>query len=531
MGFKGGFAAFTEGYQRAQERERLIARQEKQDAWETENQERKREEWGRTAKQQAKDDALNAALEKAGGPVEEEVPQAGPVMPDVQGVAAPLAPIKVQRPARPEERYERAAEAYGQYGDVANYAKLKGASEAELMQRSAQAFGQLYNGAGGSSSNKDLIGKAVSIFNSDPGLGQIENVRYGADGSVSFEAVNKRTGQRMPKSFQDPRQLLDDLHGYYSPKSFEAMRAQQSKDANETVVLGAGGRLVKKATGSLVADNPKDGYVSRDADGNETWVSTKTGGAKAGKAPVNAIDVAFEDMTKGAETKFLSNDDYIAARELAKRIHNDNGGKVPVDTAIKTALAVRANPELEVPEVDVNTGMIHMVVKDARNNDVITRPAYAEGKNIKDIKPETVKALVAGMEKKLGAAEFEAIRDVAFDRSGKSARRYLDSQLPKQLAELRAMPAYKNTPEGTLRQIANNYLTQVLEPALMRKAELISMYDTQRSLEGGKRLRYDDKGRVMPEKPAAKTNRFQGGLSPFGATVPGAMAIPGVDDL
>lgn len=242
-------------------------------------------------------------------------------------------------------------------------------------------------------------------------------------------------------------------------------------------------------------------------------------GSGAGKAPISPVDDVMERMSKQVESKFTSVTDQNKVAALAKTIFADNGGRVPPERAISSAMDLVSKPELEVPQVDMDTGMIHLVHKGGRDGDVITRRNYAEASQPKDLKPEQLKGLVAGM-KASNPAEFEALRDMAFDTTGNAARRYLETVVRPELVKLAESRSNLNTPKLKA-DFVNNALEQVSAPALRRKAGLLSLYDTEQAKQDGARLTFDPQGNRLT--PPSRALQAQAALRALDLSDPAAV--------
>ena len=497
MGFKGGFAAFTDSFMKTMdaenERKRLEVERADQKSRQAENDQWTRDERALQVKNRTEAEDVKKKLIEASAPVVEDVAQHGPVTPGME-----LAPIKVSRPKMLDEKLDSIARVYEVQGNLPEALKYQALSDSEKMRRSAKGFMDLQASAKDATPDQ-VINSAISIFNNDPSLGHIENHTKNTDGTYTMDIFNKKTGQRVTQTFK-PEDILSGLRMHYDQAG--ALKSQADDlERSRKITSHREGSTLTDGNGRIVGTTPF-----------RPLAPGKGSAGSNGKAPYSELGEAWDSMIKSTDTKFSSPDAAIAARDMAQRIHTNNNGKVPPELAIKTAVAVAANPALEVPEVDLETGMIHMVVKDPRHVDVITRPNYATAASLKDVKPETAKALIASMEQKLPPEEFQIIRDVAFDRSGKAARRYLDARVPEMVAQLKSNPAYKTVPDQKVNEIARNYVEQTLAPILLRKADLISRYDNQRGKEGSNPLTYTNGVRNAMPKRHEKQLNFDGGI-------------------
>ncbi len=427
--------------------------------------------------------------------------------------SAAALPVTTTKQRTTDEMARARAAAYDRAGQFKEAREYEAFADKVGWERSARGFDALYASAPGKTTQQ-IVEEAASIFNNDPFAGSVENIKYGPNGSVTYDAVNKTSGARLSRSFANSQQLLEGLRSFYSPETFKALQSSRLKLAEEVAkenakprVLGAGGALVSADGGKLVENNNGYVQVGTDEDGNPINVKAGTGGggrgAGSGKKSEDPVTEVFERIAKESEVKFPTPEARQVAKVMADRISVNNGGKVPPELAALTAIKLQTNPALEVPAVNPDTGMIQMVVKDARNGDIVTRPDYADWSKVRDLKPEQLKELVSGMQKELPGAEFEALRDAAFDKSGKAARRYLEAERAKLMGQLREDPRYKSQPDAVLAKAVDKHLASFTEPALQRKASLLSMYATSLGSDGYNMLKFDDNGvRVKPNRTA-----------------------------
>ncbi len=241
LGFKGGFAAFMDGYNKQEAVNLQRDRQAKDDEWTQKQRARQEDEQQQSKK--LKDDMAAAVKD-----VETEVPNFVMQSDDAGNVPA----VKEKRAQTAEEKLRNISKVYSGVGNVEKAIELEGAANKLTMQDYATKFNQLRSGAS-ALPIKDQLDKAVQIFNDAPNAGTISNVRYDDKGAVTFDALNKVTGQKITKTFSDPKQLLDDFHSYYSQGSWQQESEARRKEAADRSKLQA------FAPGSMVTD--RDGNI------------------------------------------------------------------------------------------------------------------------------------------------------------------------------------------------------------------------------------------------------------------------------
>lgn len=269
--FLGGIANAYKGYQQGadQELERqqlaldreqkaLENRQRGEDrAYQLTQREYAAGQQARTLREQKRDDAMQDELRAI--PLEREQ-----VTPEVTGnnPSAYRAPTTTKAARYNDEMARDHAKVLmknGKFGEAEKY--LTYANKVGF-ERSTKQFNEVVASSTGKS-GLEIVKSVAEVFKNDPYAGQIENIKEGADGSISIEAVNRETGQRQLKTFKNAEQVVNDLRAYYSPEMYakleDARRAQAAelaKESRKTTVLNAGGTLVD-ATGRVLAHNPR----------------------------------------------------------------------------------------------------------------------------------------------------------------------------------------------------------------------------------------------------------------------------------
>lgn len=285
LGFKGGFAAFMDGFTKAQDKEYQRDRQKKEDDW-VENQHK------RTLDEQTRQDQLRQDLMDAGKDTIDESATTDPAKP-------------VMRKRTQDELMFASADAYRKAGDIAKYHELATAGNKIAMERAANNFNRLYYNADGLAPEQ-LVNQAIGIFNQDPTVGHIENPQYREDGSVTFDTVNKRTGERISHTARDSKSLLEDMHAYYNPQGYAAKQARIAEQAAKVEKLGAGDQLVQN--GRVIATNANEPAAVQAA---RIRASGRDSGGAGGRAekPVNPKivkstdgdgNIVFHDENSGA---------------------------------------------------------------------------------------------------------------------------------------------------------------------------------------------------------------------------------------
>jgi len=220
IGFKGGFAAFMDGYNKAEQQNYTRMRQEKEDAWLQSQRDAKLAE-------QKRDEELRTKLSELSPKATEQVDNFV-MAPDANG-SVPA--VKVERTKTQAEQLEDLAGAY-QGNDPAKALELKSKADALRTQDYQDKFIQ-FRASAQSMPLKAQVETARQIFNDAPNPGMIGEPVWGADGSVTFDAVNKATGQKVRKTFSDPIKLIDDIHAFIAPKSYQGEVAARTKRAQE----------------------------------------------------------------------------------------------------------------------------------------------------------------------------------------------------------------------------------------------------------------------------------------------------------
>jgi hypothetical protein len=231
IGFKGGFTAFMDGWNKAEDRNRSQKRQDEEDAW-------MKRERDRKIADQEREDKLRDDLSEATKDKTEKIDNF--VMAPVDGA---VPPVEMTRPQTEEELLRSTERVYRKAGKVPEAIKYGSAAKQLGMEDYATKFGQ-WRAVAGELPVQEQVKQAIQIFNDSPNAGTIgEPVFDAKTGAVTFDAYNKVTGQKLTKTFADPKKLVDDLHSYYSQGSWnkeQEQRAAAAKEAAKPFNLGPG---------------------------------------------------------------------------------------------------------------------------------------------------------------------------------------------------------------------------------------------------------------------------------------------------
>lgn len=363
LGFKGGFAAFMDGYNKAEERNYTRDRQAKEDAWVQSQRDVK-------LKEQERDETLRADIVAASKDKVTSVEQQGPLM-QQDGVDMPLPNIEQSRPQTEEEIRRSAAAAYRKNGKLTEAFANEDSAKKLGMEDYAIKFGQFRSSAQ-NLPIKDQVAQAIRIFNDSPNAGTIGEPRYDANGAVTFDAYNKVTGQKVTKTFADPKRLMDDLHAYYSQASWAKDQAdlheQEKKLATEnsklhnaapgTTVYNGAGKIMFKVPDRLSVGGVGGGSRGGGGGGGDQREIQPDTGARLD--PVKTYEKIYENLfnqnekVKESGVGVAKTDEQVtaAARALAQKSVNEfasNEIKQRKDGAISGRLAplksgMQANP-------------------------------------------------------------------------------------------------------------------------------------------------------------------------------------------
>lgn len=480
-GFGLGLANFMQNYQQGIDHNREVARQAKSDAWAQEAHDQLLATTARQNKAAAQDDALQSSLTKVNAPVISTRAQEGPQYQDEQGVTTPLPDLTSERAPTQDEQFDRAASAYSTRGDPGNAAKFTDAARAERMRRSSEAFNQVYSGSQGKDL-KGLIDQSVQVFNADPGVANLENVRYDDKGGVTFDVFNKQTQKRISKTFADPRQLLNDLHSYYAPESWAAMeKARQasemkvSEERSKQHVLRPGDVLGSQASGITKNDDLKPGFTwEADANGNRYQKPIgKTGVGGIGTDTYKLSNDAWELANKG-ETK-LGPEMLLPGARLTQELVTNGKGKVPPALAAEVAHTVLADPKKVEPSIDNRTGRISGVFQHPTRGEFVIDADTASATNPGKFTPEQLTAMTSTYLSKLPATDRAGLVAAAFDVKARNTmvadiNTTLEQAAKEQLAKT---PGQERAVQAWLEKAKSEN-----QAALKEKLALVSKYST-----------------------------------------------------
>jgi len=328
LGFKGGFAAFMDGYNKAEERNYMRDRQAKEDAWVQSQRDIK-------LKEQERDETLRKDLAEAAKDKQTTTPAHGPLMQE-NGIDIPLPDIVQTRPQTDEELLHSTEQVYRKAGKLPEALKYGSAAKQLGIQDYATKYNQLLAGAS-NMSVRDLTRRAIQIFNDTPNAGTIGEPRFGEDGSVTFDAYNKVTGQKLTKTFANPKQLLGDFHAYYNPASWQAEQAQKAAEAKAAALEDAKGRVM--TPGQVLIKDGKPVYrVPERLNINNTVAKFK---AVYGRDPTQDELIKISGLGKGPDSEASAIAKMIVDKALSAGTLQPNEAMDAYLAAKKTALGSR----------------------------------------------------------------------------------------------------------------------------------------------------------------------------------------------
>lgn len=533
ISFLGGLAAAADGYRTAMESNRREDRQAVLDGYAKADHEYQAGQRERTLKQQGVSDKAEEAMRNVR--TEDEVTTYGEAPPENQSMVPaipgdrPDAGPLLGKPAAPtgamstpsalptvtkrmRSRQEMALDqAKALMGGTAEQMergqKMWDHASSEIRTLSNYKINSIEDGMAG----KDLMSTArevESVFNKDAFPGTIKDLVENPDKSVSFTAYNQETGTSRKMTFRNQAELIGSVRAHYSPEAAAELRAARAAAAAKTRKL-APGEIEFGADGRIVAQNDNDSaalsvakykLLNGGQDGSGGSGGSK-GSGKAGK-PVGEFDAGDEALETALKTSehSLTTGDVVAVRALMHRITTDNrtparagetaGGGINPARAVEIAIALRTKPELEVPDVDLATGKISMVVRDAAGGDIFTRKDFADAGRPMGLTGAQLRTLATQMRGAINnPEELLALQDIAFEPSGKAARIRLDQQSKKLRADIAANPAFaKANPQDV------EAFIKVQAENLIRKAHLLKNDPDFGKGEDRKPLRFDANG-------------------------------------
>lgn len=272
IGFKGGFTAFMDGWNKAEDKNRAQKRQDEEDSW-------MKRERDRKVADQEREDKLRDELVEAAKDKQTTSPAHGPMLQE-NGVDIPIPDIVQSRPQTEEELMRSTEQVYRKAGKVPEAIKYGSAAKQLAMEDYATKFGQ-WRAAAGELPIKDQVTQAAQIFNDSPNAGTIGNIRFDAKtGAVTFDAYNKVTGQKVTKTFADPTKLVDDLHAYYSQGSWNKEQEQRAAAAKEAA------KPQKLSPGEAVFENGAIKYQNTTESPTVQAARIRAGAGGSGGKPV-----------------------------------------------------------------------------------------------------------------------------------------------------------------------------------------------------------------------------------------------------
>jgi hypothetical protein len=241
------------------------------------------------------------------------------------------------RQTRLDEQLGAAAEAYRTAGDFDQYVRHIETRDKVGFDRATKEF-ERFDVQSDGMGVADYINGISSIFTGDPFAGKIENVKANPDGSVTFDAVNGSTGQRVSRTAKTLDEARSKMRQYYSPETFaklrdsraasiEAMRAEWMKPR----VLKPGDQLqvfdpdtgVFKAVGAGLDPSVLEAEKAR-LRGQPSGGGSGSGGDRTpGTISMTSVDRTLQpffmksDPANGREE---DPDAYLLVRQLAPRM-------------------------------------------------------------------------------------------------------------------------------------------------------------------------------------------------------------------
>ncbi len=279
MGFPS-LENFADGYQGYLQGEKTeLARQQglKDQAYTNEQRAFQASQQRRTQDEQSRADQLrldNAAIPLTRTQSQVTNPDRGLYLPLVDDNGEPsAAQLEVRGPettrkATESEVYRDMAKNHQKAGDVANYLRYTSMADKSDWDNSAKAISEIEATSTGKNL-KDVMAQVGQVFTNDPYAGKVENIKQNPDGTVSFDAINQSTNQRVKRTVNSTAQLFDTLRAHYSPDSWEALRAAKAKHLmemeNEAFKAGVKGNEDRKTEGvknqgAIGLENIKSGH-------------------------------------------------------------------------------------------------------------------------------------------------------------------------------------------------------------------------------------------------------------------------------
>lgn len=277
--FLGGIADAYRGFNQGRDAELARQQREQDRAWQMEQRDLQRNQQQRGLQEQSEADDLKARI-KAIPTEREEIlnPDRATQLPQFDDDGNPSAaqlPVTRRVQRLNDELARDHARILKESGNLAESLKYEGLADSIGWQRATKLFEQLDTAAAGKTP-REIVEQAAQIFNNDPFSGSVENIRHGADGSVSFEAVNRSTGQRIPKTFANAQQVLDDLRAFYSPDTYAKLRESRIAAANEAMKPYSLKPGEQRRQGEKIVAENSTGFIQTgiNEDGTPRLVST-----------------------------------------------------------------------------------------------------------------------------------------------------------------------------------------------------------------------------------------------------------------
>lgn len=334
----------------------------------------------RTVTEQGRADTLRSDLANIKDTTTTDLrdPSAPQVDDDGAPSAAALPAMKTTK-LLPDQQLRQAAAAYAKAGDFANATKHQEQADKVGWDRSTKNFQELQaSSASTAATALDVANQAAKIFSSDPFSGKVTNVRDDGNGGVTIDATNRETGEVRTKSFANKAELLESLHSYYSPATYQTLQAQRqqalmkrndkiAEEQAKPITTPAGGITTPGVGDPRARVDNTNGLVwngSYNPDGSPTMV--KPGAGKDGKVdkslPVNQAREILAAAAEKSNDK-LEGDQRAKAETHLEQIYATVPNAPPA-AAAEVARAVAKNPQLLRPVLNAQTGELDGVYRD-----------------------------------------------------------------------------------------------------------------------------------------------------------------------
>lgn len=284
-------------------------------------------------------------------------------------------------PNQPQDvQLRRAASVARQSGDIKTALELHDKADRVAIDRSTKAVQGILAGAQGKSAMQ-LVSEAATILNDDPVPGGIENIREDGNGGVTFDVKDAVTGKVMQKSFANQAAVTEWLMAYKAPDVYANMvKLRQAASIKSQENLADPSKRFQRVGNNIFdASNqkfisapvpPGHEYIGDDPSGNPQYrrigTSGGTGAGTAGKGGKGEVTGARDillgilEKTEDKPTQEVRANAETYLENILTAIPN-----VPPAAAANVAAKVARDPKLLKPTINVNTGEIDGVFRDA----------------------------------------------------------------------------------------------------------------------------------------------------------------------